>query len=138
MSDLESSKTPVADTSELRQLCASLQRQVTTLLVAVFVLSGTLTVFLWRQARYARADLEVLKPPAAHLIQSFKQEKLLMDDFVAKLAEFGKKHPDFAPILAKYKIQPAAAQPAAVPGLTSAPPAIAVPPLATNSTTPKK
>jgi len=138
MSDFETRNVPTGGSEDLKQHCASLQRQVTTLLLAVFVLSGTVTVFLWRQARYARADLEVLKPPAAQIIQSFKQEKVIMDDFVAKLAEFGKTHPDFAPILNKYKIQPAAPQ-----GSTSAPPATVIPkpvaaPAPAPSTTPKK
>jgi hypothetical protein len=122
MSDLETKN--ASNTEDLRQQCASLQRQVSTLLLAMFVLSGTVTVFLWRQARYARVDLETLKAPAAQLIQAFKQEKLLMDDFVAKLSEFGKTHPDFAPILNKYKIQPAAAS-----SITSAPPAVVAPPV---------
>ena len=136
MSDLEIRNVPAGDPEELKQHCASLQRQVTTLLLAVFVLSGTVTVFLWRQARYARADLELLKPPAAQIIQSFKQEKLIMDDFVAKLSEFGKTHPDFAPILNKYKIQPVAAT-----GVTSAPPAVIAPkttPAPVPATIPKK
>ena len=119
MSDLETRNVLTGDTEELRLQCASLQRQVTTLLLGVFVLSGTVTVFLWRQARYARADLEVMKPPAAHIMQVFKQEKPIMEDFLAKMAEFGKTHPDFTPILTKYKIQPVAAT-----GITSAPPAL--------------
>ncbi len=118
MNDLESRNVPAGGNDELRQQCASLQRQVTTLLLAVFVLSGTVTVFLWRQARYARADLEVLKLPASQVFQSYKQEKVMIDDFVARLTEFSKKDQNFAPIFNKYKFQPAA--PAAA---TSAPPA---------------
>lgn len=136
MSELESRNVSVGGSEELSQQCASLQRQVTTLLLAVFVLSGTVTVFLWRQARYARADLEVLKPPASQILQSFKQEKPIMDDFIAKLADFGKAHPDFSPILNKYRIQPAAAA-----GITSAPPTVVTPksvPAPIPATTPKK
>lgn len=135
MSELENRNVGTGDSAELQQQCACLQRQITTLLLAVFVLSGTVTVFLWRQARYARKDLEVLKPPALQIIQSFKQEKPIMDDFVSKLAEFGKTHPDFMPILTKYKIQPVATA-----GITSAPPAVIAPKTvpAPSSTTPKQ
>jgi hypothetical protein len=123
MNDPETRSAPKGDPEDLRQQCASLQRQVTTLLLAVFVLSGTLTVFLWRQARYARADLEVLKLPAAQIIQTFKQEKPIMDDFFVRLNEFSKTHPDFAPILAKYRVPPTTAA-----ATTSAPPAVVAPP----------
>ena len=134
MSEHETRNIPTGDSEELRQQCASLQRQVSTLLLALFILSGTVTVYLWRQARYARADLEVLKPPAAQVIQSFKQEKPIMDDFIAKLNEFGKTHPDFAPILNKYRIQPGATA-----GITSAPPAVVAPkPSPASSMTPKQ
>jgi hypothetical protein len=33
----------------------------------------------------------------------------LMNDFVVKLTEYGRTHPDFAPILAKYNLKPTAA-----------------------------
>lgn len=120
MSDLET-KTPLSgpEPVDLSEQCAALQRQVFTLLVALFIVSGTLTVFLWRQARYAQKDIEAVKGPAAQLIQGFNQEKANMDKFVGQLVEYGRAHPDFVPILNKYKIPltPAAAPvaPAAVP-----------------------
>lgn len=132
MSDLEIKNVPVGDTDDLKQQCAALQRQITMLLLALVVCSGTLSVFLWRQARYARADLAAVKQPAAQLIQAFKQEKPNMDAFVARLVEYGKTHPDFMPILKKYNIQISAA-----PTTTSAPPAIATPKPA-PATAPKK
>src|SRR6185295_16991243 len=104
MEDFETKNVVPAD-EDLKQQCAALQRQITTLLLALVVVSGTLSVFLWRQARYARADLEAVKQPAAQLIQAFdKQDKSRMDNFVARLADYGKTHPDFVPILNKYKI----------------------------------
>ena len=135
MSDLEN-KTPdaVVEPENLGAQCAALQRQVFTLLIALFVVSGTLTVFLWRQARYAQKDIEAVKAPAAQLIQAFNQEKPGMDKFVGQLVEYGRTHPDFVPILNKYRIPltstptavaPAtavpAATPAAVPAATPAP-----------------
>ena len=127
MSDLET-KTPaaVAEPENLGAQCAALQRQVFTLLLALFIVSGTLTVFLWRQARYAQKDLEAVKAPAAQLIQAFNQEKPNMDKFVVQLVDYGRAHPDFVPILNKYRIPltnptapvspaPAAAVPAVPP-----------------------
>ena len=128
MSDLEpKTSAPVIEPEDLGAQCAALQRQVFTLLIALFVVSGTLTVFLWRQARYAQKDIEAVKGPAAQLIQAFNQEKPGMDKFVGQLVEYGRAHPDFVPILNKYRIPltntaapvaPAAAAPAATPAAT--------------------
>jgi len=116
------------ETEELKQQCACLQRQMMTLLLALVIVSGTLTVFLWRQARYARRDLEDMKSPAGQIIQEFNQNKAAMDGFVAKIAEFGRTHPDFAPIMTKYRI----------PMPTGAPPATATAPVPATTTPPKK
>lgn len=121
MNDLETKHVPAPETEALKQQCAALQRQVTTLLVGLFIVSGTLSVFLWRQARYARADLEAVKGPAAQLIQGFKQEKAAMDAFVGNLAEFGRTHPDFIPILNKYRIPLSTGAPPVVPAPNAAP-----------------
>lgn len=127
MSDLETKTSPPAGELEnLSAQCAALQRQVFTLLLALFIVSGTLTTFLWRQARYAQKDLATVKAPAAQLVQIFNQEKPGMDKFVGQLVEYGKSHPDFVPILNKYRIPlttpagpvtpaPAGAAPAAAP-----------------------
>src|SRR5882762_2864487 len=123
MEAFEAKNAVAGDTDDVKQQCAALQRQVTTLLLALVVVSGTLSVFLWRQARYARADLEAVKQPAAQIIQAFnKQDKAYMDNFVARLADYGRTHPDFVPTLNKYKI----AVPAA-PITASPPPATATP-----------
>jgi hypothetical protein len=129
MSDLETKTSdPVVEPENLGAQCAALQRQVFTLLIALFVVSGTLTVFLWRQARYAQKDIEAVKAPAAQLIQAFNQEKPGMDKFVGQLVEYGRAHPDFVPILNKYRIPLTT---------TSAPVAPAVTPAATPAAAPK-
>jgi phospholipase/lecithinase/hemolysin len=123
MENLETKNAIVADPDDVKQQCAALQRQVTTLLLALVIVSGTLTVFLYIQARHARADLAAVKQPAAQIIQAFnRQDKSNIDSFVIRLAEYGRTHPDFVPILNKYKI----AVPA-VPVTTSAPPATVAP-----------
>jgi len=99
---------------------SQVQRQVNTLLIAALVMSGTLTIFLLAQARYAKRDLELLQNPANQLIQQFKQEKPVMDNFLGRVAEFGKTHPDIMPLLQKYGVQagtnaPTAPAPATAP-----------------------
>jgi len=135
MNDFETKAPMSGSNDDLRQQCTALQRQVTTLLFAMVILSGTLTVFLWRQARYARVDLEVLKQPASQVMQAFKQEKPIMDDFLVKLADFGKSHPDFTPILTKYKIQ---SSPVPAPATAAPAPASLTPTTAPAAATPAK
>lgn len=83
---------------------ASLQRQVAVLLLALIVVSGTLTVYLWYQARTSGRDLEAIRPQATQVIQSFNQDRPGMEKFVGQLITYGQTHPDFKPILAKYGI----------------------------------
>src|SRR5262245_25831462 len=110
MNDLEPKNLGTSDSEDLdlKQQCAALKRQVTTLFLALVVVSGTLSVFLWRQAHYSRVDLNAMKQPAAQIIQAFNQEKPNMDAFLGRLADFGRTNPDFVPILNKYKISPPA------------------------------
>lgn len=114
----ETTPTVPAATGDLNERCACMQRQMTWMLVALIVVSCTLTVFLWRQVRYAKRDFGAMKPPAMQVINNFNQNKPAMDAFVLKLTEFGRSHPDFMPILNKYHI----------PVSTTAPPASAVAP----------
>jgi hypothetical protein len=85
------------------QICA-LQRQVFILLLALVVVSGTLTVFLYRQASLTRHDIAGIKPQATQVIGLFKQNSPGIQSFVNQLAAYGQTHPDFRPVLQKYGI----------------------------------
>lgn len=115
MSDLETK--PESSAIGSRHEYEGIQKQLNILLLAVVILSGTLSVFLWRQTRYLRRDLEGLKPLAGPVIQRYNQEKPTVDAFVAKVAEYARTHPDFAPIAKKYQLQ----------NVTNVPPAATVP-----------
>lgn len=99
--------------TELSDQIAALRRQTFTLLLALIIVSGTLTVFLYRQASLTRSDIKAIKPQATQIIQAFTQNGPNIQNFVKDLAAFGATHPDFQPILKKYGIAPAA--PAAAP-----------------------
>jgi hypothetical protein len=91
---------------------SALQRQVFSLLIALLIVSGTLTTYLYRQASLTGKDLEAIKPQAQQIIGAYNQNQKLMIDFVTQLAAYGQTHPDFRPILAKYGIgAPAAVTP---------------------------
>src|ERR1700722_10947517 len=90
--------------SEISDQIAALQRQVFTLLVVLIIVSGTLTVFLYRQASVTRSDIKAIKPQAMQLINAFKQNQANIQIFVNQLTAFGQAHPDFRPVLQKYGI----------------------------------
>ncbi len=108
----ESQQTPssldAATESDTDRL-AGIERQMFTLLLALVILSGTLAVYLYRQSSIVSSDLQAIKPGAMQLIDAMKREKPGMDQFVLKLVEFGKTHPDFKPIVDKYGLNTLAA-----------------------------
>jgi hypothetical protein len=100
--------------TELMDQIVALRHQVFTLLLALVVVSGTLTVFLYRQASVTGKDIAAVKPQATKIIQAFAQRRAGMENFVKQLTAYGSTHPDFQPILLKYGIVPQP-QPAAAP-----------------------
>ncbi len=91
-------------TTDSNSEISTLQRQVFTLLLALVVVSGTLTVFLYRQASITGKDIAAIQPQAEQLIGAFNQNQSLMVNFVNQLVDYGKAHPDFRPVLLKYGI----------------------------------
>jgi hypothetical protein len=108
----ESETNPPAQTELMDQIVA-LRHQIFTLLLALVVVSGTLTVYLYRQASITGKDIVAIKPQATKIIQEFSQNRVGMENFVKQLTAYGSTHPDFQPILRKYGI---VQQPAAAPG----------------------
>jgi hypothetical protein len=86
---------------------AALQRQVFTLLVALIVVSGTVTVYLYRQAAILGKDVEA----SQQLINSFTQNQPAIKALGDQLGAYGMTHPDIRPLLAKYGIANAPTQP---------------------------
>lgn len=101
----------------------ALQHLVVSILILVVVISGTLNIYFLRQWRTVSKDLAAIRPQATKMIADYQKTSApLMNDFVKKLTDYGRTHPDFAPLLAKYNLQTAAAT-----GATAAPPASPVP-----------
>ena len=111
---MNESETNLSVQTELMDQIVNLRHQVFTLLLALVVVSGTLTVVLYRQARLTGKDIEIIKPQATQIIEAFKRDRQGMENFVKQLTSYGNTHPDFQPILRKYGIVPqSAAAPAA-------------------------
>ncbi len=90
--------------TELQSKYNHLQQLVSSLLLVLIVISGTLTIFLLRQWRFAKADLEAITPQATQLLMQYTNNYALSQDFVKKLADYGRTHPDFGPIVLKYHL----------------------------------
>ena len=116
-------KTPVQpNLSDLQAQYDALRHLVVSILILVVVISGTLNIYLLRQWRSTSKDLAGVRPQAAQMITEFqKVSGPLMQDFVKKITEYGRTHPDFAPVLAKYGLKPATPTnpPPAIPAATA-------------------
>jgi len=95
-------------TTDSNSELSALQRQVYSLLIALVVVSGTLTTYLYRQASITGKDVEAIRPQAQQIIGVFNQNQALVMNFVNQLVAYGQTHPDFRPILLKYGVNAAA------------------------------
>ena len=101
--------------TELMDQVVALRHQVFTLLLALVVVSGTVTVYLYRQASLASKEMTAIKPQATQMIAAFKRDQPSMEAFVKQITAYGVTHPDFQPILKKYGIVPPPAGAPVVP-----------------------
>jgi hypothetical protein len=98
----------------------SLRYLVVFLLVMLIVVSGTFSMFLWRQYRWSQTDLVGVRQQVSALAMEYKRNtEPVINDFVGKLVEYSKTHPDFNPILAKYGIKPGVATGGPAPSATA-------------------
>src|SRR2546421_11860003 len=107
MDEVENKSTIAPELEELREECAALRHLVISALVLLLVVSGTFNLYLWRQVRYAHKDLEAVRPGATQIIADYRKASGPMDNFVRQMAEYGRTHPDFAPIMVKYDLKAA-------------------------------
>ena len=91
----------------------SLRQLVVSILVLLIVISGTLNVFFLRQARTSRQELDAFRLQVnAMTAQYQKSVAPAMEEFVRKLGEFGRSHPEFMPILNRHLSKPGTSGPA--------------------------
>jgi uncharacterized protein HemX len=81
---------------------AALKNQVFTLLVALIVLTGTFTVYLYRQVSLTNKDIAQANQMSARL----SQNQQVIETFVGQLVGYSQRHPEFQPVLKKYGIVP--------------------------------
>lgn len=117
-------KTPIpTGASDVQARFDTLQHLIVSILILVVVMSGTLNIYFLRQWRTVSKDLTAIRPQAAQMIGEYQKVSApLMTDFIKKITEYGRTHPDFAPVMTKYNLKPAAST-NAVPAPSTPPPA---------------
>ncbi len=126
MEDLPNSGPAMQVTSSpIEEQYHSLRQLVSSMLILMLVISGTFNIYLLRQWRSASKDLDNYRPFAANTVGSYqKGDGPAVEAFVRNVAEYGRTHPDFAPILAKYGIKPNTFNPPVTGPSTSSSPAV--------------
>jgi hypothetical protein len=110
MDDLNITTPIQPDSGDLQKQYDDLRHLVVSVLILFIVMSGTLNIYLLRQWRSTSRDLAAIRPQAAQMIGEYqKVSGPLMNEFIKKITEYGRSHPDFAPIMAKYGIRPTSA-----------------------------
>jgi ABC-type transporter Mla subunit MlaD len=87
--------------SDLTNQVAALQRQIFSLLLALIVVSGTVTVYLYREASVTRKELDSIRPQAVQIIDTFNKNKPVLANFISQLNTYAQTHPDIEQILAR-------------------------------------
>jgi hypothetical protein len=118
---------PQSELKNLQEQYASLQQLVSSLMLVLIVVSGTLGIFLLRQYRFAKSELDGLAPAATQLITDYTNNYAMTQDFLKKLAEYGRTHPEFGPIMARYRLTDALPKPDAAVATSSLPVKAAAP-----------
>ena len=81
---------------------SALRSQIFLILLGLVILSGTLSVYLYRQVSVLGKDLALIN----QTINTSNQNQAAIVNFANQLAVYSRTHPDLAPILAKYGIGP--------------------------------
>jgi len=124
MNDKPQTNSPAPD-DDLSGQVASLRHQINLLLLALIVISGTLTTYLFYQAHTLGRDLAALEPQARMVVQNYNRNLPHIQQFVQELIAYGQKHPDFQAILKQNGIPltlPATTNSLATPAATPAAP----------------
>jgi len=115
MNDLENQSPSQFDLNSPSPDLEALRQLINTILILVVIVSGTLTVFLYRQYTLIHEQTEGFRRQVAETEARYQQIKPKMDDFERRVSEFARTHPDFAAIVAKYGLPTTPATRPAVP-----------------------
>jgi len=93
------------DVNQLQAQCDSLRQNLVNVLVLVVVLSCTFNTYLWRRVRDTHRDALAVESQVAPAVAEFQQVSgPRIRDFISRLGEYARTHPDFAPILTRHGV----------------------------------
>ena len=122
MDNLDSKPTIQPDANDVQAELDALRHLVVSILILLIVISGTFTIYLLRQWRTTKREIDAIRPQVAQMVGIYQRDEApWMQDILKKFTDYGRTHPDFAPVLAKYNIKQSAATGA--PPVTAASPA---------------
>ncbi len=102
MNDLVNNPISPTNNPDLEQQMAALQRQVLLLLVALIVVTATLSGFLYYESHVRNEELNLQRPHLLQMITQYQTNRATIQKFEKQLVEFGATHPAFEPVLVKY------------------------------------
>ncbi len=116
-SPLSAAASSPTELTELKEQCAQLRAQAQSLRLALLIVAVSVAGFFWVEVWRNGQALETMRPQAAQVAEVTKKQTPAINDFINRLAEYGRTHPDFVPVLTKYGIATAtnSAVPAALP-----------------------
>jgi hypothetical protein len=104
---MNESPNPSPTPAEISEQIGALRRQVSTLLFALIVVTGTLTAYLYYESRVYAKEIAAIKPQALQVIQISRQSRPKVEAFVKELITYGQKNPQFAQeVLKKFDLVP--------------------------------
>ena len=105
MNEPDMKVTDGSELADLKEQCSSLRRQMTMILMAMVVFSFTFMGYVFVQSRRVSKELDNILPEAQKVTAAAAKEDPVIKTFMARLTEYSKTHPDFAPIMARYRVQ---------------------------------
>ncbi len=113
---------PSPESTALEDRYDSLHYLVTSMLGLLTLLAAVLAAFLWRQQSDKGFELGNFSQQATNFIAQYERGPgPAQQEFVRKLTEYGRSHPDFLQILSKYGLKPAATSTGAAPATSAVP-----------------
>lgn len=88
---------------EVEQQCHDLRTLLNATFVVLLVLSLSVNLFLGKQMRLIRAKVSESRPVIQRMQAEFQKKEPNMRNFVNALQSFGAVHPDFLPIIGRYR-----------------------------------